>query len=84
MPPVRTRVFMNGNSQAVRIPAAFRLDCQDVEIEQTDSGALLIRPLISRRGQRLLHAVKGIDPDFIAALEEARSQPDPIQEREAL
>ena len=75
---------MNGNSQAVRIPAAFRLDCQDVEIEQTDSGALLIRPLVARRGQRLLQAVKGIDPDFIAALEEARSQPDPNQEREAL
>jgi antitoxin VapB len=75
---------MNGNSQAVRIPAAFRLDCQDVEIEQTDSGALLIRPLIARRGQRLLQAVRGIDPDFIAALEDARSQPDPPQEREAL
>jgi antitoxin VapB len=27
-----TRVFMNGNSQAVRIPAEFRLDTDRVEI----------------------------------------------------
>ena len=81
-----TEVIGQGNSlrTSVRIPSAFRLDCQDVEIEQTDSGALLIRPLVARRGQRLLQAVKGIDPDFIAALEEVRSRPDENQEREAL
>ena len=84
MPHARSRVFMNGNSQAVRIPAAFRLDCQDVEIVQTESGALIIRPIVKSRGQQLLHIIRGIDEDFVAALEEARAQPDPIQERDPL
>ncbi|MEM7017028.1 MAG: type II toxin-antitoxin system VapB family antitoxin [Pseudomonadota bacterium] len=28
------KIFMNGRSQAVRLPAAFRFDCQEVYIRQ--------------------------------------------------
>ncbi|MFN5512020.1 MAG: antitoxin [Burkholderiales bacterium] len=84
MPHARSRVFMNGNSQAIRIPAAFRLDCQDVEIEKTESGALIIRPILKGRGQQLMDALRDIDADFVVALEEARSHPDPVQERDPL
>ena len=29
---MRTKVFKNGNSQAIRIPSEFKLDCSTVEI----------------------------------------------------
>ena len=41
--PVRTTVFMSGNSQAVRIPAALRFDSDRVMIERVPEG-LLLRP----------------------------------------
>jgi len=31
-----------------------------------------------------MEALRGIDADFVVALEEARSHPDPIQERDPL
>ena len=45
-----TRVFNNGNSQAVRIPAEFRLDTDRVNISRTESGDLVIHPLRAERG----------------------------------
>ncbi len=41
-----TRVFQNGNSQAVRIPQPFRLPGREVQIER-DGDTLIIRPLTS-------------------------------------
>jgi antitoxin VapB len=79
-----TRVFMNGNSQAVRIPQELRLDATQVEISRTPSGDLLIRPLPIKRGTALLQALQGFDADFIAALEQDRTEQSPPQEREAL
>lgn len=38
-----TKVFKSGNSQAVRIPGAFKLDVEEVSIEKLGDG-LLIRP----------------------------------------
>jgi virulence-associated protein VagC len=40
MEPLTTRVFMNGNSQAVRIPAQLRIDADRVEISRTPDGDL--------------------------------------------
>lgn len=40
---MKTRVFTNGNSQAVRIPAEFRLNCSSVEIV-SDGNRLVITP----------------------------------------
>ena len=39
----KTRLFMSGNSQAVRIPREFQLDGDEVEIQQRGN-TLIIRP----------------------------------------
>lgn len=39
----KTRIFMSGNSQAVRIPREFQLDGDEVEIQQRGN-TLVIRP----------------------------------------
>ena len=43
--PVESKIFMNGGSQAVRIPAKWRFDSDEVLITWSDElGALVIRP----------------------------------------
>ena len=79
-----SRVFMNGNSQAVRIPAEFRLSSDRVQISRTPEGDLLIHPCPSQRGQALLQALSGFDPDFVEALEPELADKLPVQGREAL
>jgi antitoxin VapB len=54
-----TRVFINGNSQAVRIPQEFRLQSSQVEISRNDDGDLVLHPLPTDRGMALLQALRG-------------------------
>lgn len=84
MTTLASRVFRNGNSQAVRIPQEFRLDVQHVEITRTEAGDLLIHPLSAPRGAALLEALAGFDDDFVAALEAGRAEQPAVQEREPL
>jgi len=84
MTTLASRVFMNGNSQAVRIPQEFRLDAQRVEITRTADGDLLIHPTPAPRGAALLEALQGFDDDFVAALEAGRAEQPAVQEREPL
>lgn len=87
MEAVTSRVFNNGNSQAVRIPAEFRLSTDRVSISRTESGDLIIHPLRTERGAALIDALRAlgeVDDAFVAALEADRSDPQPPQEREAL
>lgn len=87
METLLSRVFNNGNSQAVRIPAEFRLDTDRVSITRNDAGDLVIHPLRVQRGTALMQALKAlgeVDDDFIAALEAERDAALPVQEREAL
>ncbi len=84
MEALPSRVFMNGNSQAVRIPAEFRLSSDRVQISRTPEGDLLIHPCPSQRGQALLQALSGFDPDFLEALEQELADKLPVQGREAL
>jgi antitoxin VapB len=79
-----SRVFMNGNSQAVRIPAEFRLSSDRVQISRTPNGDLLIHPCPSQRGQALLQALSGFDADFVEVLEQQQADKLPVQDREAL
>lgn len=79
-----TRVFVNGNSQAVRIPQEFRLDVSRVAISRTESGDLLIHPLPTDRGKAVLEALCGFDADFARLLEEDRAEQLPVQERDEL
>ena len=87
MTSLTSRVFNNGNSQAVRIPAEFRLDTDRVRISRNDQGDLVIHPLRAERGAALLQALQAlgeIDDDFIAALDSEQTAALPVQEREAL
>ena len=87
MKTLPSRVFNNGNSQAVRIPAEFRLDTDRVSITRNDAGDLVIHPLRVQRGTALMQALKAlgeVDDDFVAALEAEQEAPLPVQEREAL
>jgi len=81
-----SRVFMNGNSQAVRIPQEFRLDAQRVEISRTPDGDLLIHPVSENRGVALLRALQGFDDDMVAALEAAHQESvaQLMQDRESI
>ncbi|MBF4548567.1 MAG: AbrB/MazE/SpoVT family DNA-binding domain-containing protein [Staphylococcus hominis] len=72
--PVRTTVFMSGNSQAVRIPAALRFDTDSVMIERLPEG-LLLRP----EGESFGHVVarlrefqraNGIEPGLVEEVED--------------
>ncbi len=79
-----SRVFMNGNSQAVRIPQEFRLSVNRVEIFRNNAGDLVIHPLPEDRGRALLDALAGFDDEFVGILEEDRRDQVPVQEREPL
>ncbi len=81
------RVFNNGSSQAVRIPAEFRLDTDRVRITRNEQGALILHPLRAERGAALLaalRAVNEVDDAFGVNLEAEQSAARPMQEREAL
>jgi antitoxin VapB len=87
METLTTRVFNNGNSQAVRIPAAFRLDTDRVSISRNEWGDLVIHPLRAERGAALLDALRALaetDDAFITALETERASQQPMQKRESL
>lgn len=84
MSVLRSRVFNNGNSQAVRIPAELRLDTDLVQISRNEEGDLIIHPLREARGKALLQALEGFDEDFIAALKADRETSIPMQDREDL
>ena len=84
MPSIISRVFMNGNSQAVRIPRELRLDVRQVEISRNKAGDLVIHPIHQARGEALLAALNGFDDDFVALLEEDQREQAAVQERDPL
>ena len=88
MSAVISRVFMNGNSQAVRIPQEFRLLASRVQISRNEQGDLVIRELPADRGTALHAALQGFDDrlteDLVLRLIEDRQQQAPAQERGAL
>jgi len=88
MAAVISRVFMNGNSQAVRIPQEFRLNVSRVQISRNEAGDLVIRALPSNRGAALLAALQDFDDslsgDFLDRVVDNRQSQTPVQEREPL
>ena len=64
------RLFMNGQSQAVRLPKALRLPGTTVRITQQGNG-LLIEPLNTDFAD-FFEAAQGFSPDFMV---EGREQP---------
>ena len=63
------KVFMNGRSQAVRLPKEFRFDTDEVTVERQADGAVVLRPLKESHAQwaARLHAILADmdDLDFI-------------------
>jgi antitoxin VapB len=79
-----SRVFMNGNSQAVRIPQEFRLDTSRVEIYRNTDGDLVLHPIPADRGAALLQALEAFDDDFADRLLADQEGLLPMQDREPL
>ena len=87
MSSVISRVFMNGNSQAVRIPQEFRLDASRVEIFRNAEGDLVLHPIATDRGAALLQALQALqafDQDFVDLLAADKKDSLPMQDRESL
>lgn len=84
MATLTTRIFKNGNSQAVRIPQEFRIDAAQVEISRNANGDLVIHPLPVDRGAALLAALNAFDEDFVSRLEQNQTQQPAMQDREEL
>lgn len=76
-----SRVFMNGNSQAVRIPQVFRLAASRVEIFRNTDGDLVLHPVPTDRGAALLDALNAFDDEFVALLESGQREQPLMQER---
>ncbi|MBS4095357.1 MAG: AbrB/MazE/SpoVT family DNA-binding domain-containing protein [Sulfuricella sp.] len=75
-----TRIFRNGHSQAVRIPAELAYERNDIELEIERIGdEIRIRPA-NRRLRNVLAKFAAFSPDFMA---DGRDQGDQV-EREAL
>lgn len=79
-----SRVFMNGNSQAVRIPQEFRLETNQVEVSRNELGELIIRPIPQDRGAAVLQALSAFDDEFVGHLEADLRHALETQEREEL
>ena len=79
-----SRVFMNGNSQAVRIPHEFRLDAQRVEIHRNADGDLVLHPVAADRGGALLQALNAFDDEFADLLLADQQLQPPMQDRGSL
>jgi antitoxin VapB len=71
---IEAKLFMNGGSQAVRIPKDYRFSGKKVLIEKTEAG-LLIKPAIEDEWAWVEELAKlgGFSDDFMA---EGREQPD--------
>jgi len=84
MPSIVSRVFKNGNSQAVRIPQEFRLNTNRIEITQDDDGNLVLHPIPADPGQALLAALEAFDAADVACFSAERVDQPPLQDREPL
>lgn len=77
--PKTAKVFMNGRSQAVRLPAEFRFDCREVFIEK-QGDAVVLRPKPTNLGKSLAEFFARTEPfpdDFLADRKD-----EPPQDRE--
>ena len=84
MPPMRkfARVFMNGRSQAVRLPREFRFDTDRVGIRREGCNVIL-SPLYEDWDDYFANAPK-VGDDFIAAMSGARRDLMPLEDRVSL
>ncbi len=63
------KVFMNGRSQAIRLPRQFRVDTDEVYLKKTDEGFLVI---VRDPWEVFSEGIEEISDDFMS---EGRKQP---------
>ena len=80
--PMFARVFMTGNSQAVRLPREFRFDVDRVAIRREGDRVILSPPY--RDWADYLQNAPRVGEDFRAAMTEMRGNPLPLENREPL
>jgi antitoxin VapB len=64
MPTITAKVFKSGNSQAIRLPKAWRLSTRTVQIEKTGRGLLILDPAAEAKRVKALAKLYGSCPDF--------------------
>ena len=74
-----TKVFNNGNSQAIRIPKEYRFEQEEVCINKIGSAVIIFQP--KDRFSVLMESINEFTPDFLAA---GRPTQGVLQERELL
>jgi antitoxin VapB len=72
------KVFMHGRSQAVRLPKAFRLACDEVRVRRVEGGGILLEPMTTDVDAWFAALDRLTNPSF---MEEGRDQP-PMPETE--
>jgi antitoxin VapB len=75
MPTITARVFKSGNSQAIRLPKAWRLTASTVQIEKTKHGLLILDPKAEAQRAIAFAKLYGSCPDFPSI------EPLPLAER---
>jgi len=66
MPIVTTKVFKSGNSQAIRLPKAWRLSAGTVQIEKSGRGLVILDPKAEVKRVKALAKLYGSCPEFPA------------------
>lgn len=74
------RVFMTGNSQAVRLPQEFRFNTDKVAVRREGNDLILSPPY--KDWEDYFARAPRVGEDFVAAMEEMRRNPQPLEERE--
>jgi antitoxin VapB len=74
MPTITARVFKSGNSQAIRLPKAWRLATTTVQIERIGRGMLILDPKAEAKRLKALARLYGSCPDF------PQAEPLPLSE----
>ena len=64
MPTITAKVFKSGNSQAIRLPKAWRLPTATVEIEKTGRGLLILDQKAEAKRVKALAKLYGSCPTF--------------------
>ena len=75
----KAKLFMNGGSQAVRLPKGYRFEGEEVYIKRIGSGVMLYSEK-RRPAEAMLEAREGFTDDFLRE----NIEDLPIQEREGL
>lgn len=70
----RAKLFMNGRSQAVRLPAAFRFDTEEVFIRKDPGSGDVILSARPTNWDSFFEAIKGLEvpEDFLSEAERDR------------